>query len=259
MSDIDIRPARPDDAPGIVEAIRSGIEPNMLDKLIYGCAGIVDYVRDQINSADLGSDTVYTVASLDDRVIGAVELRLWPGAIFINYISMLPQFRSMGLGKDLLGTATRFAADDGASELLLDVMDTNKEARRWYDRLGFVEVEASAWSAVEIIDAAAESQALVSGYPQARACWRRYGFGQFTVVTAKTKVGVGLLGRKWFRVTEAAGLGDPSLHSALRRMDASRKILTILPLHEQDGVCSSSDNYRRLATSHRLKAQNRVS
>lgn len=254
MSDTEIRSARPEDASGIVEAIRSGIEPNMLDKLIYGCAGIVDYVRDQIKSVDLGSDTVYTVASLDDQVIGAVELRLWPGAIFVNYISMLPQFRSMGLGKDLLGVATQFATDAGSSELLLDVMDSNTQARRWYDRLGFVEVEASAWSAGEIGDVAAESQALISGFPQAHACWRRYGFGQFAVVTPKTKVGVGLLGRNWFRVTEAEGLGDPSVHSVLRRMDASRRILTILPLREQDGNCSSSDNYQRLATSHRLKA-----
>ncbi len=91
---IGIRSAIIEDAAGIVDVVRSGIDPRLIGATIYGCEGVEHYIRHQIAARELGADTVYTVACEKERVVGCVELRLKPREIFLNYISLLPEMRS---------------------------------------------------------------------------------------------------------------------------------------------------------------------
>ncbi len=93
-SSVELRPARPDDAAGIVAAIQSGFEPRLLEAFIYGCHGIEQYVRHLIEASAFGGDTDYTVAQVDGELAGCIELRLLPKALFLNYVALFPAFRS---------------------------------------------------------------------------------------------------------------------------------------------------------------------
>ena len=55
-----------------------------------------------------------------------------------------PDQRGRRLGEELLAVASEWSADQGAEELVLDVTETNRSARRLYARAGFRETGVTA-------------------------------------------------------------------------------------------------------------------
>ena len=246
---ISIRPARIADAVEIANVTRSGIDPQLVGATIYGCEGIEHYIRYQIAARGSGADTVYTVACEEERIVGCVELRLKPGEIFLNYISVLPEMRSQGLGTRLLLAAIKNAGWNGR-EIKLDVFDENLQAKRWYERLGFRHSTSLIWQRIRPERATCASEAIVSDYPQACVCHERFGFGAFSVFTPSGAYRVGILGRDWFRITEESALSDVFLMSTLCMLDSNRDILAIVP--EISAMQEDTHETSVIARSHRL-------
>lgn len=63
-----------------------------------------------------------------------------PGTWYLNVLATYPEFRGQGLGTRLLAVAEQLAAAAGAKGLSLIVFDSNIDARRLYERLGYREV-----------------------------------------------------------------------------------------------------------------------
>lgn len=248
----EIRRARVEDAGGIVAAVRSGIDPDLLGTMIYGCDGIDRFVEDQIGICECGADTAYTVAAAGDTIAGCVELRLMPGELFLNYISILPGYRSSGLGRRLLAEAILAANREEARAMSLDVLDHNRRARAWYERLGFEYRQSLVWWDVDLCGREGAPEALVCGYPQALAGQERFGFGQFRLVTPRGEYAVGLLGRDWFRLTQPEALADSSVASALSGLGRRRRVLAVVPDTARAGW--HTGHGRIMAGSHRLHA-----
>ncbi len=251
--EIDIRCACADDAEGIVDVVRCGIDPELLDLTIYGCDGIGRYVRDQILARGSGSDTAYTVACEGPRVVGCAELRLVRDGLFLNYISVKPELRSGGLGGRLLLRAIEDSGRSTEGRMALDVFDHNDRARGWYDRLGFVYGDTSEWWEAPLGQGRQRRGALICGYPQAVACHERFGFGQFRVQTEQGEYDIGLLGAGWFRLTAPAVLQDAPALTALRAVDGVRRLLVIAPVASAAGCMPAGSN--RVAVSHRLHTE----
>jgi N-acetylglutamate synthase len=55
-------------------------------------------------------------------------------------MATLPEFRGRGLAAEVLGALARWAADNGAGEMYLQVESGNGAARRLYERAGFTEL-----------------------------------------------------------------------------------------------------------------------
>ena len=246
-----IRSARENDAGGIVGAIRDGFDPSLLRMFIYGCDGIEWYVRAQIRLRDAGCDTVYTVACAEERIVGCVELRRFPGELFLNYISILADFRSHGLGKHLLKTAIAASRSAGQTGMSLDVLDRNVVARAWYEKLGFTPRYATGWWDVPIPPGGEELPFLLSGCPQADLCQEAFGFSQFRMTTSIGSYEIGRLGKEWFRVVRPEALADPAVATALRRLDPSRRVLALLKV-EEDAFFPPASPARRVAVSLRM-------
>jgi len=198
---------------------------------------------------ELGADTVYTVACEKERVVGCVELRLKPREIFLNYISLLPEMRSKGLGKRLLLAAIKSVGWD-CQEIKLDVFEENVQAKQWYERLGFRHATSLIWLRIRSERAKDVSGAVVSGYPQACLCHERFGFGEFSVTTPSGVYKVGILGRDWFRITEESALSDALLSSMLSMLDSKRDILAIIP--ETSAMQEDIHKTSFIARGHRL-------
>ncbi len=252
LGSYNIRPARVEDAPQIVDVVRSGIDPDLVEMTIYGCRGIGAYVVEQIQARPNGGDTLYTVACDGANVLGCVEMRLLPQGLFLNYISVLPEVRSMGLGPRLLSAAIEGSGRAGLQTISLDVFEHNTRAREWYERLGFELEDASEWWQIAPERSSAASGSLVVGWPQARVCWERFGFGQFRLVAENGGYDVGLLGDRWFRLTQPEALSDRSVLSALRAIDSSRGVLAIVSAGSVSAGLRKT--WRQAAGSHRLHA-----
>ncbi len=251
-ADLRIRQARIDDADGIVAAIRDGFEPALLGLFIYGCAGIGRFVREQIAVRQAGCDTAYTVASRGDRVAGCVEMRRLRDELFLNYISVLSEFRSRDLGKSLLAAAIDDAREPVHARMSLDVLDGNARARRWYESLGFRCGRSTGWWDIPLPDSGGGPPCAVVGFPQSQASHREFGFSMFRIVTEAGDHAIGRLGDRWFRIAGPGALADPAVPPALLRLDPSRRILALLP--EDADVPSPPPRGRRLAVTRRMSA-----
>jgi len=228
MPDVIIRPARIGDGPGIVAAIRNGFDATFVELFSYGCHGITDFVEDQIRARELGCETTYTVADSEGDLAGCVEMRLRRRTVFLNQISVLPAWRSSGLGRTLLKAGVEQDLGLDCCEIHLDVLDDNHVARRWYERLGFTLVGTTVWWEVPLGPPSSRDYAL-GGWPQAEACHCRFGFSEFTLLTGRGEHRVGRLGSKWFRLVELSALQDPACTMALARLDPGRRVLAVLP------------------------------
>lgn len=254
--EVRIGPASGEDARGIVEVVRSGFDPALIELMIYGAPAAERFIRDQIAARGLGADTVYTVAAAAGEVVGCVEMRRLPDGLFLNYISVRPEARARGLGRALLRHALDPDGQGEAVSIRLDVLEHNWPARGWYDHLGFRREDATDWwelpPSPPPSSSAGPPAALLTGYPQAQACHERFGLSQFTVITPSGSHAVGRLGAAWFRLTRAEALTDPDLGRALNRIDPARRVLALL---REGTLPAGVGPARRVAGTLRLAAE----
>lgn len=209
--------------------MRSGLDPERLAATIYGAEGIKRYIEDQIEISKFGCDTCYIVAYEGDNIAGCIDVRHFGDQIFLNYISVLPEYRAHGLGRQLLKAALNPAVQKWAHQMSLDVMLDNTIALNWYEKIGFIPDVLTTWWDIPIPNSNIESTATVIGYPQARVCYDTFGFSQFKLITPLGEYTLGMMCRKWFRITQPEALIDPSVTYMLRKFDPSRHILAIIP------------------------------
>ncbi len=224
-----LRLARPEEAYDIVEVVRSSFEAELLMYMVYGCQGVAGFVRHQIEGGGFGGDTVYTVATREERFVGFAETRVLADAVFLNYISLRPEARYLGLGKDLLLEALRESRRWSQDRVLLDVFEHNHMARGWYERMGFEPTGVSGWWEVTLAAVPGAARAILVNYPQAQVTQEKFGFSLFELVTPGGRYSVGRLGDEWFRMNQPGALTDPAVAAALARIGPGRRVLAALP------------------------------
>ena len=231
-----IRFAQLADAQEITLLTKAGFTKELLSAMIYGCSGIDDFLKSQI-SIPLGiADTVYIVAESDGVVVGFVEFRIYVESIFLNYIGISPLIRQQGLASKLLRQAVLLVRNKHHKIMSLDVFSDNIVAKKWYEKLGFTAEFNTGWYKIsQAINGDKDvEQAKVSGFTQARLCYKKFGFSQFTITTNSGSYAVGMLGQEWFRVTQIQLLSDAAALSCLNSIDSDRNILGLFRDTDQD-------------------------
>lgn len=66
-----------------------------------------------------------------------------PGELMMDGIAVAPEARGKGIGTRLLASVTEYARENGFKYVRLDVVNTNPDARRLYEREGFEVVKTS--------------------------------------------------------------------------------------------------------------------
>jgi ribosomal protein S18 acetylase RimI-like enzyme len=99
--------------------------------------------------ADAGAgspSTAVFVAEDDGRFVGLCGSFLHADERTAQIVAMwvAPDQRGRRLGEELLAAASEWSAEQGAVELVLDVTETNRSARRLYERAGFRETGSTA-------------------------------------------------------------------------------------------------------------------
>lgn len=62
-----------------------------------------------------------------------------PGTWYVNVLAVLPPYRSLGLGTEMLRLADRLGREEGCRGMSVIVSNANLGARRLYERLGYAE------------------------------------------------------------------------------------------------------------------------
>ena len=86
------------------------------------------------------ADTAKFGAFVGDRIFGLLDLGFgYPkdDDVYIAYLVIVSDQRGSGLGVDLLRHAKKVAADRGAKNLYLAVLDKNTKGRAFWEREGF--------------------------------------------------------------------------------------------------------------------------
>ncbi len=83
----------------------------------------------------------FLVAEVENKVVGYVifELRPWLGEGHIVSIAVHPDHRRAGIGTILMREAERRISEAGYETVRLEVRESNFQARRFYERLGYRE------------------------------------------------------------------------------------------------------------------------
>jgi ribosomal protein S18 acetylase RimI-like enzyme len=246
-----LRDARIGDANDIVAAVRAGFTDQELALFVYGCQGIRHYVEYELALPAVASPAIYVIAERNETVAGCADFRIDRESLFLNYISVFPEHRSLGIGTSLLADGIR-RAESVAGQLLLDVFEANAPALTWYRRLGLSRIGQTAWWEVpqpEIRDEVFR----VTGWAQAQACQKAFTFSTFSITTPSNSYFVGRLGSDWFRITTPGALVDGGVWAALKAIDPNRRVLALV---EEGAMLSRVEHAgRRLISTVRLSGR----
>jgi ribosomal protein S18 acetylase RimI-like enzyme len=88
----------------------------------------------------IGSDPVTIAPDMPAMFVPLQELEnLVPDTWYVNVLAVLPAYRNLGLGSELLQLADRTGRSLGKRGMSLIVADSNVGARRLYERFGYAE------------------------------------------------------------------------------------------------------------------------
>lgn len=85
-------------------------------------------------------NAVFTVAKLNDKIVGYVGMYDILKEGYINNIAVNKKFRNMGVGTELLNYLIRYANNNDLEFITLEVRESNDNAIRLYKKLGFKKV-----------------------------------------------------------------------------------------------------------------------
>lgn len=250
MTDL-LRAARREDAARIVELIRGGFVAERLEAFIHGCPGVAAFVEQLIDGSAV-VETRFYVVERAGRVVAAIEMRRLEAQLFLNYVAVAPDARRGHLGSRLLLHALDALRDARHATIALDVFDDNAAACAWYEGLGFERERVTAWVR-QPLTSTGGGVGVVSGLPQAWACVAAFGFGQVTVTCGARSYTAGLLGPRYWRLTDPAALEDPLLLDTLVAIAPAREILALVPAI--DGVAPFTRTVRLVARLDDVRAR----
>lgn len=84
------------------------------------------------------AEASFDVVVVDDRPVGRLYVDRRPEAIHVIDIALLPGHRNLGIGTSILRGLQREAADAGKRVTIY--VEQSNPARRFYDRLGFMQI-----------------------------------------------------------------------------------------------------------------------
>ncbi|HYI44763.1 MAG TPA: GNAT family N-acetyltransferase [Actinomycetota bacterium] len=94
-----------------------------------------------IRSGMVDPDQRFFVAEQHGKVIAFMRLRIddrfFGRACEMDTVSVAPDFRNQKIGRTLMDEAERFAREEGAIAMRVNVLSVNESGRRFYEDLGY--------------------------------------------------------------------------------------------------------------------------
>lgn len=204
-----------------VELISAGF-PYIIDKIIYGCTGISNFVEQNLDN----NTYAFFVAKLNDKLIGCAEYRVIGNTVFLNYIAIHDELRRQGIASYIFDNTLSLLPKH--EKILLDVFSSNTAAINLYENNGFKYVDTSTWYKVELpIFSYSDSYKIINSEAN-KEHHHNFGFSMFEFSDGVTNYSVGLIGDRWIRVTDIAFFENIDLLRFVKSNFDKRDIFAIL-------------------------------
>jgi len=133
-SAVEVRPAQPEDAPGITACF---------------CEAYIHYIERigrqsnamLYNYADVIRQFQVHVAVADSKVVGAIILKITDEGFYLDNVAVRPSIKGQGVGRSLLKLAEAEACRQGYQSIYLRTNELMTENRALYARIGYVEYD----------------------------------------------------------------------------------------------------------------------
>lgn len=144
-----VRPGRRDDAADAARLwVQSAEEHTRYDPIYATSPDARNIMRRFLADLTSSSHSFLFVAVLEAETIGFISGELREGSptfqpntwASVDDVYVVPEYRSLGVGKALLENVKSWAREKNASGISLQVAATNERGRRFYEKLGFREV-----------------------------------------------------------------------------------------------------------------------
>ena len=208
----------------ITDIVRHSYPDGYLRTSIFSSRSVHRYVAEQV-ALHPHAEELYCVATRTSRVVGVAITRRVDAGVFLNHICVdLPE-RGRQLGSRLLRFALEQYQRDHPASVSLDVYLNNHQATKWYEGLGFEESMRSQWCVIPRSLDAAPSSWFMSGYPQAKAVHRVFGFSRFVLATPSRVYEIGCIGSDTVRTRGIAD--DEAAKTAVFDLLPGRALLSL--------------------------------
>ena len=141
-SQLKVRRATPEDAPGIVAVLAT-----VIDERVHSAIDRVWSIEQERRYLESLSarEVVHVAVDNSDCVVGLQILDLWSAVLasmaHVGQVGtfLLPAWRGRGIGRQLWNATAAFARESRYQKLLIQVRSTNAHAQSFYRGLGFAE------------------------------------------------------------------------------------------------------------------------
>lgn len=138
MSEVTVRPIRPDDAGEVMTLQRAAF---VQEALIYGTPDMPPLTQTLEEVESELQENLGCVALDGSRMVGVVRARLDGSLLLVGRLAIAPDRAGEGIGTTLLAAVERRGAEAGATEAELFTGSLSEANLRLYEREGYVESE----------------------------------------------------------------------------------------------------------------------
>lgn len=94
----------------------------------------------------------YYVLTSGKKIVGCFYIDIDDDYLHFGMFALLPEYRGVGLGKEILKAIERFAKSKNLKRLVIDRMSTSPWLKKYYEDQGFVETgKNEMWGEIELI------------------------------------------------------------------------------------------------------------
>ncbi len=130
-----IRQATADDAPGILQCLRTAFEPY---RRFYTAEGFRDTTLDEQTVYERLRTMTVLVATNENAIVGTIAwCRVDAGEAHLRGMAVLPQWQGSAAAKELLEAAESQARAAGCARITLDTTAPLQRAIRFYEKNGY--------------------------------------------------------------------------------------------------------------------------
>ncbi len=204
----------------IVDLIIEG-NKEISDMIIYGCEGIYEYVRDNLYSKSYK----YYVAKLNNIVVGTIEYKIIEDSIHLNYIVLDRSIRGIGFSEKFISESLKMFSY--INKITLDVFTNNEVAIKLYHKLGFHIYNYFSWNIISLKNTALNSKYRIVNIEENKRKFNKYGFSFFSFIDDDIIFNIGIIGKKWVRITDEKLLNNPNYIAFIINQLPGRSIYSI--------------------------------
>jgi ribosomal protein S18 acetylase RimI-like enzyme len=227
-----IRAARPSDAMGIYALKLNVFGDRYLPYTIYQAPQSVHYLAELIACGpDLSCHRLFVI-SQNDEITGYYHAVRRDTEFFLNYIAVAVVARGQGWGNALLKHYEDTGRALGCQHLALDVFDSNRRVRDWYQNHGYQVLSAflsasfalNAWT----IGSSFPLEYDYIAWTQARKEEQARGFSKIECLCGPGRLSVGLIAGRVCKLLSYEGIKvENAVLAIVRRFRAERRVLIV--------------------------------